>query len=80
MAQVETHARTEELSVDAVSRLLTKARNTDRFKAAVDFFRRYARSGKPLPEEVVRKIRRTGDLVVTNAVLNEVLRQPQFNS
>ena len=77
MAQVETHARTEELSVDAVSRLLTKARDHSK---AVDLFRRYARSGTPLPENVVRKIRRTGDLVVTNAVLNEVLRQPQFNT
>ena len=78
VAQVEAHARTDELSVDAVSVLLSTAKKKNKLEKAIELLRERARTGESLSEKVTSKLGRTGDAVVTNAVLDEVLQQREF--
>ena len=80
LAQVETHARTQELSVEKVSKLLSQAKKKNTFGKAIDYLRRTARNGDLIDEKVKQAAQVTGDFVVTNAALDEVLRQREFNS
>ena len=80
LAQVETHARTQELSVEKVSKLLSQAKKKNTFGKAIDYLRRTARNGDLIDEKVKQAAKVTGDFVVTNAALDEVLRQREFNS
>ena len=80
VAHVEKHARTDELSVDAVSALLSKAKKKNKLEQAIEHLRQKARTGKSFSEQVTSKLGRTGGSVVTKAVLDEVLQQREFNS
>ena len=80
VAHVEKHARTDELSVDAVSALLSTAKKKNKLEQAIEHLRQKARTGKSFSEEVTSKLGRTGGSVVTKAVLDEVLQQREFNS